>query len=140
MSNSGRESTTVPIPNLELPPNDHKMFRQSNRDKNHPPPNLHQNRNKNTRVSAARPQGLTWDTNSSDSLSDCCRQCYHGKNCAYFARAEDGMCTVWFVTPKAPVFGCATDSCDWGGYREGFQPDGEFSYGPGRCGDIGAQR
>ncbi|KAF3109475.1 hypothetical protein TWF569_007637 [Orbilia oligospora] len=92
-----------------------------------------------TRVSAARPQGLTWDINPSDSLSDCCRQCYHGKNCAYFARAEDGMCTVWFVTPEAPVFGCATDSCDWGWYREEFE-DGEFSYGPGRCGGIGAQR
>ncbi|KAF3314880.1 hypothetical protein TWF173_004405 [Orbilia oligospora] len=80
-----------------------------------------------TEVSAARPQGLTWDTNPSDSLSDCCRQCYHGKNCAYFARAEDGMCTVWLVTPEAPVFGCATDSCDWGRYHEGFKPDGEFS-------------
>ncbi|KAK6333415.1 hypothetical protein TWF718_011228 [Orbilia javanica] len=92
-----------------------------------------------TGISFPSEAGHTWDITPSESLSDCCRQCFEARNCAYYVRGDDGMCKIWFVTPDAWRFGCATETCDWGFSRQDLG-GGSASFGPGRCIAYGSQR
>ncbi|KAK6512141.1 hypothetical protein TWF481_001032 [Arthrobotrys musiformis] len=85
-------------------------------------------------VSTANTNGLTLVETPSESLADCCRQCFSNKNCALYTRSpyDDGTCSIWYVTPEAWRSGCATESCDWGNSRQEFNR-GSNSYGLGRC-------